>query len=376
MSNKGKIFNKVLIVTFIAFTFAKCLVMIPLDFGFFSSNKSGRINQFDIYTDLISRSGDIAYDENIAIVTLPSTAGRIELAKALNMLAKCEPAAIAMDIHLDGEKDAKIDSTLLIAIRNNKNLIIPCFTDKNQDSIKFLQRPEENGVGCGYVNLDNIDEENGIIRTFTPYQIMGNDTVYCLAIEAVKRIYPEKVEKLIQRGNKHEYINYMRDFSCYNYSEIPHFTNELKGKIIVLGQESVTDVHPTPIDAKLSGMKIHAYAASTVMMEEYINHPPVWTINVITFLILMLFSYLSVIYAIHLTKFAGFLVRLSTYVFFFIFLVFGFIIFHEYSLYIESVWCLLGVIFSPWAMDIYILLEAGITKLTEKLNNKINNNNY
>ena len=78
----------------------------------------------------------------------------------------------------------------------------------------------------------------------------------------------------------------------------------------------------------------------------------------------------------YLTKFAGFLVRLSTYVFFFIFLAFGFIIFHEYSLYIESVWCLLGVIFSPWAMDIYILLEAGITKLTEKLNNKINNNNY
>lgn len=373
MNKKLKIFNQVLIVTLIAYTFAKCLIMIPLDFGFFSSNKSGKINQFDIYSDLIKRSDNITYDENIVIITIPEKSGRKELAQALDMLAECNPAAIALDIHLDGKKDEATDSLLIEAIRKNHNVVLPGFIDKNNDSIPFLVTPGEEGTKEGFVNLDNQDDGNGIIRTFIPYHVKDQDTLYCLALEAVKLICPEKIEKLKQRGIEHEYINYMRDFSCYNYTEIPHFVNEIEGKIVVLGAEPESDTHFTPIDPKLSGMKIHAYAASTVMMEDYINRLPTWLINIITFLILGLFSFLQIFYAIRARKFAGFLVRLSTYIFFFTFLALGFVIFHEYSLYIESVWCLLGVIFAPWALDIYILLEAFITKLRDKINT---NNNY
>lgn len=375
MQSKTKIFFKVIIVTLIAFTFAKCLVMIPLDFGFFSSNKSGKTNQFDIYSDLIKRSDNITYDDSIVIVSLPEKAGRAELAETMNMLADCNPAAIAMDIHLDGEKDAAIDSLLIASIKKNKNVIIPSFPDKNPDSLKFLIHPGNANIKHGIVNLDNQGEENGIIRTFLPYYLNGQDTLYCIALEAIKFLYPEKIEKLKQRGNDHEYINYMKEFSCYNYTEIPHFADEIAGKIVILGAETADDVHYTPIDSKLSGLKIHAYAASTVMMEDYINRPPTWLINVITFIILGLFSYLQVLYSIRAGKFAGFLVRLSTYLFFFIFLVLGFIIFHEYSLYIETVWCLLGVIFSPWAQDIYILLEAFISKINNRINQNTNNIN-
>lgn len=375
MNNKQDILRKVIIITLISVTFSKFLVLIPLDFEFFSSNKSGKIEQFDIYTDLIKRSDDIAYDNKIAIVTIPNKAGRAELAKTLNMLAECKPAAIAMDIYLKGQKDTETDSILIEAIKRNHNLILPCFTDKNQDTVPYLIKPGTLGTGQGFVNLDNQGEENAIIRTFIPYHINGQDTMRCLALEAVRRVYPEKIHTLDARNSNHEFINYMRYISCYNYTEIPYFKDELEDKIVILGMETAEDTHHTPIDSKLSGLKVHAYAASTVLMEDYIERPPVWFTTIITFFIIALFSYLQVIYAMRFGRFAGFLVRTSTYIFFFAFLVTGFIIFYEYSLYIDSVWLLLGVAFAPWSMDFYYIIEALYHKLKKKIENKINQYN-
>lgn len=375
MSRKQEILRKVVITTLITVTFSKFIVLIPLDFGFFSSNKSGKIEQFDIYTDLIKRSDNIAYDSKIAIVTIPDKAGRAELAKTLNLLAECQPAAIAMDIYLNGEKDFKTDSMLIDAIKKNDNLILPCFTDKNVDTIPYLVKPGMFGTGSGFVNLDSRGEENAIIRTFIPHHVNDGDTVRCLALEAVKRVYPEKISKLDERKSSHEYINYMHYLSCYSYTEIPYLKNELKDKIIVLGVETAEDVHHTPIDSKLSGLKVHAYAASTVLLEDYISCPPEWLTTIVTLLILALFAYLQVIYALYCGRFAGFLVRTSTYVFFFAFLITGFIMFYEYSLYIDSVWLLLGVAFMPWSLDFYYIMEALYGKLKNKLDNKLKNYN-
>lgn len=375
MSKKQEILRKVIITTLIAVTFSKFLVLIPLDFGFFSSNKSGKIEQFDVYTDLIKRSDDIAYDSKIAVVTIPDKAGRAELAKALNLLAECQPAAIAMDIYLKGEKDAETDSVLIEAIKRNRNLILPCFTNKNQDTIPFLIKPGTLGTGRGFVDLDNLGEDNAIIRTFIPHHINGEDTIRCLALEAVKRVYPEKIKKLDERKSAHEYINYMRYLSCYSYTEIPYFKDELEDKIIILGMETAEDTHHTPIDSKLSGLKVHAYTASTVLMEDYIERPPVWFTTVITFFIIALFAYLQVMYAMRFGRFAGFLVRSSTYIFFFAFLITGFIVFYEYSLYIDSVWLLLGVAFAPWSLDLYYIMEALYHKLRKRIENKINQYN-
>ncbi len=375
MSKKQEILRKVIITTIITVTLSHFFVLIPLDFGFFSSNKSGKIEQFDVYTDLIKRSDDIAYDDKIVVVTIPDKAGRAELTKALNLLAECQPAAIAMDIYLKDRKDVETDSLLTEAIKKNHNLILPCFTDKNQDTVPYLVKPGTLGTGRGFVNLDNQGEENAIIRTFKPYHINGNDTLRSLALEAVKLIYPEKLVKLDSRNSSHEYINYMRFLSCYNYTEIPYFRNELEDKIIILGMETAEDTHHTPIGSKLSGLKVHAYIASTVLMEDYIDRPPMWITTILTIIILALFSFLQVMYAMRYGRFAGFLVRSSTYVFFFAFLITGFIVFYEYSLYIDSVRLLLGVAFAPWSMDFYYIMEALYRKLKKKIENLINHYN-
>lgn len=374
-NNKSEIFKRVVSATIIAILFSKFLVLIPLDFGFFSSNKSGKINQFDIYTDLIKRSDNITYEDNIVIVTIPEKAGRLELTDALNLLAECEPAAISMDIYLKGKTDSVTDSRLIEAIKKNKNLILPCFIDKNNDTIPFLVKPGTSGTEKGFVNLDCQDGENSIIRTFVPHYLSGSDTLHCLALEAVKLVYPEKIQILKKRNSSHEFINYMRDISSFSYTEIPYFKEKFKDKIIILGKESAEDTHHTPINNKLSGLKIHAYIASTVLMEDYIDRAPLWLVTALTILISLLFSYLSVLYAMRYGRFAGFLVRTSTYAFFFAFLISGFIIFYEYSYYVDSVWLLLCVAFSPWSLDIYYILDAIYNKIKKKINNMINDSN-
>ena len=374
MSKKKEIFYKVLITTLIAITLSKFLVLIPLDFGFFLSNKSREINQFDVYTDMIKRSDDIAYDDKVVVISLPNKAGREELTLALNMLAECEPAAIAMDIYLKEKTDTETDSLLIEAIKRSKNLILPCFTDKDKDTMQYLVKPGEYGTHCGFVNLHN-DDNNEIIRSFVPMHISSNDTMRSLALEAVRLVYPEKIAKLDARKKSHDYINYMHYLSCYNYAEIPYFTDKLKGKIVILGKETSEDIHYTPIDSKLSGHKIHAYTASTVITEDYIEQAPTWFTTIITFAILTLFAYLQVMYAMKYGRFAGFLVRSSTYIFFFAFLTTGFILFYEYSMYIDSVWLLLGVAFCPWSLDLYYIMEALCKKTKAKIVNKISNYN-
>lgn len=375
MSERNYTILKVAIVTLCTIVLSKSMVMIPLDFSFFSSSKSGSINQFDIYTDIISRSGNLEWEENVVVVTIPEKAGRAELATALSLLAECQPATISVDIHLEGRRDAEVDSMLIAAVGENSNVIFPCFTDKLQDTTQFFLQTGEYGISRGYVNLDNFGKENAIMRTFTPYYVNGNDTIYSLSLEAVRRIFPEKVERLKQRNISHEYINYMREIPCFNYKDIPVFADEIMGKIVLLGCDAQYDTHRTPISSKLLGLKVHAYTASTVINEAYIDCPPAWATNLITVFTLAIFTFLSILYGRKLPRFTGFLVRSTTYVSFFVFLILGFIIFNEYMLYIDSAWFLVAIAFAPWTLDFYNIIETLVKKIKRKLTHKNNNLN-
>ncbi len=374
MDNKKYIILKILIVTLITVVLSKSMVMIPLDFSAFSSNNSGSINQFDIYTDILSRSGDIEYEDNVVVVTIPERAGRAELAEALSLLAQCQPATISVDIHLEGKRDAEVDSMLLVAVGENENVIFPCFTDKLQDTTGFFIQTGEYGISRGYVNLDNFGKENAVMRTFTPYYVDGNDTIYSLSLEAVRRIFPEKVERLKQRKVDHDFINYMREIPCFNYKDIPIFADEITGKIVLLGCDAQYDTHRTPINSRLLGLKVHAYTASTVINEAYIDRPATWVTTLITILTLGVFSFLSILYVIKTPKFAGFFTRSTTYLSFFTFLILGFIVFYEYNLYIDSAWFLIGIAFAPWSLDLYNFIETMITKLKKRIKSKKDNN--
>ena len=371
MTPKVRILVKIIVVTIISMTFLKFFVMIPLDFGFFFSNKSEKINQFDVYSDLIEGSDEVVYDNLIKVVTLPSTSGREELTDVLNLLAEYEPAAIAIDIHLKGEKDVYVDSLLIEAIKRNKNVVLPYFADKKQDTVPLLIKPGEYGTRSGFVDLDHSGELNPVIRSFVPYHVMGSDTMRCIALEALRLVYPEKIEKLDQRKTSKEYINYMRYISSYSSTEMPYFADEFKGKIVIVGVASSDDQHRTSITSKLYGVMIHAYAASTVYMEDYIDSLPYDVMVISTILILGLFCYLQILYAMKYGRFAGFLVRTSTYLFFFIFLILDFLVFNEYSLYVDSASLLLGIIFLPWALDLYNIIEAFCMKIrNKKIKNK------
>ena len=354
---------KVITVTLITVGLSRMITYVPLNVSFFASSSITDINQFDIYSELQQSQGIMPFENKVVVVTLPHNASRYELAEALFMLADCNPAAISVDIDLSGEKDAEIDSLLKEAIRANHNVVFPCKLDCLADTAEFFANAAELGISRGYSNLDNRDRDNAVIRSFTPFFINGTDTIFSLPLQAVRQIYPEKVKELIKRGHKHEYINFLVDITTIPYNEIPDWADMLKYAIVMLGVDTQADLHRSSIDMQMLGLNLHAYAASTVIGSRYINSlPPILT-EIIILSVIILFVYYNIFFVRLFSRTSGFFVRTSTYILFFTLMILSYVIFAEYSIYLDCGWFLLAIAFAPWALDTYNICNIACEKI-------------
>jgi CHASE2 domain-containing sensor protein len=244
----------------------------------------------------------------VNIGTLP----RAGVGELINIINKYDPKVIGIDTFFKIEKDDMGDSLLEVAFAGTKNLVLASklliskpnidYFDSMETSLpRFNQHAElafANLIAPGAIRQNDLKNT----REFAVQERVGDDEYLAFAAKLVQVHSPDRVEKLLKRGNNVEVINFrgnVMDFGGSRFGTMFYaldigqvFMEDfdptlIKGKIVIfcylgaeLGDELTSeDKYYTPMNAKYAGKStpdmfggvIHANIAAMIMNEDYID---------------------------------------------------------------------------------------------------------
>lgn len=267
---------------------------------------------------------DPVADTNVVIVNI-GMLPRDGLAEQINILNKYNPKVIGIDALFFKEKDPSIDSALILAFSNVKNLVLPgkVFYNEETDDFQYKLPLEKFNQFAhnSYVNLTseaNFQDDFKICKAFIPKTIIGDEQEVAFGVKLVEFFKPDAVERFLKRNNDVEIINFRgnaghsynsnfnNQFFALDWMDVldENFAPELiDGKIIImgylgdyLGHNAWEDKFFTPLNTKyigranpdMYGVVIHANIAAMIIAEEYIDDMDDWYEMAITLLLLFL----------------------------------------------------------------------------------------
>ena len=247
------------------FAFLISLVMVsPLSFSMMSLFAMPEANDFtisDFYHQVANRRDVRTLEPRIVIADIGS-ADRVGIASAIEDIVNAGAEAVGVDITFLEPRDPEEDAWLIETLRSAPRLVMastvseqPDGTFKSGERSFFIDRLA--GAAEGAVNFPT-KTERGTIREFRTWY----DTIPSFAVAMAGKIDPGSVAELRKRGLASEVIDYpSREFTVIPIDELGERTSELKDKIVLIGAAGeLDDVHVTPIEARMPGIRIHAYA--------------------------------------------------------------------------------------------------------------------
>lgn len=267
---------------------------------------------FEVY-DLIftgSMKPGIINDTNIVLVELGDTRG--EIADQLNILNKYHPKVIAVDAIFSSEGEPLENLKMEMAMEQNDRIVMGSL---------LVDTPAlhvEKGVfsaaakdKVGYINI-NADKMTSVVRSYYPFARI-NDSMQRSFTSEIVRLYDDQAyQKLRQRKNEIEMVNYSANLENYfniSKEQLPDYDStgqldKLKDKIILMGFFKnqpplvLEDLHFTPMNPVFSGKSfpdmygivIHANILSMILSDQYINMASKNMSYVYAFIITFLFS--------------------------------------------------------------------------------------
>ncbi|WP_027002466.1 CHASE2 domain-containing protein [Hugenholtzia roseola] len=281
------------------------------------------INDFklsDLYFGKIRDNDRIPADTNIVIVNIGKY-GRADIAAQIDIINKCQPKVVALDILFFRERDPLIDSIFTATIAQTPNLILATKLDKidkNEETQQItadtlflpIKAFREQAEKIAFVNLPVDDDKQtfATCRQFIPkIEVLKNPqdpkstervSYYAYAIEAARLFDKEKTEAFLKRNNEVEEIYYRGDwqkFTCLNPEDVLEERFEpslLKGKIVLLGDMGLDytveidgeDRFYTPLNDRpvgrtytdMYGVVIHANIISMILNSTTLDPMPAW----------------------------------------------------------------------------------------------------
>jgi len=249
-------------------------------------------------------------DERIVLVNL-GRLNRAEIGDMIDIVNQFEPKVIGLDTYFRVPKDSAIDATLEAALSRVDNLVIGSklenfnegtnqFDSLGGSLLRFAQHAETGFVS--FVTDAEDQEDLKMTREFSPREIAAGKEELAFPVKLAQYLEPEKVQKLLDRGNELETINYRgnvidygaTDFGTMFYAlDIADVFNYnfdstlIKDKIVIfcfmgeyLGDRStIEDKYFSPINAKYAGRShpdmfggvVHANIVAMILNEEYID---------------------------------------------------------------------------------------------------------
>lgn len=219
-----------------------------------------------------------------------------------------------------------MDSMLSASLSQVKNLVLVSQLDSaNEDIDRFDSLRKSNPMftkyaKTGFANFITGDNDGfRSTRMFSPKEKVADSTEVCFAARIAQIAKPEAFQRLMERNNKNEVINWCGDykrFYCLDINDI--FSPDanlifLKDKIVLMGymgepmgEESLQDAFFTPMNVRyagrtypdMHGVVVHANILSQILKGDYIFKFPKW----LNYLIALIIAYLNVTLFLYITK--------------------------------------------------------------------------
>lgn len=307
------------------------LYLIPVD-SELTDPFGDALGDFEI-TDLAFthlRTDDPIADTNVTIVNT-GVLERAELAEVIRKINACKPAVVGFNEILKQSEDYFGDSLLSAALRDVDNIVYTSKLGKYNDTTKqyenleicdtmFLQFEDSVGVKyaeTGFENMFTHERDFRTTRQFYEKATVNGIEENFFAVELVRVIAPERVEKFMKRAQPYEIINYKGNYEKFNTIDTEQALNGefdpsiIKGKIVILGYlgASLSDEkfwddykYYTPLNKKYAGKTfpdmfetvIYANIASQILNNTHIdlasNTLNFWLNFIICFINVILFS--------------------------------------------------------------------------------------
>lgn len=342
--------------------------------AFFSTPEKNDFTITDFY-NIVADSRAVSYlDTNIVIVNIDKS-DRNDIAEMLDILSLCGPKAIGIDAMFEEHREG--DEVLMDALSGSSSLVLPV-------GLRPTTTPDSFGVKLSSffyppLSPDSLKLENPIyaatsmpskfagsmVREMRPFFIVKEgDTVLSFPTALAQIFDPESYEELRKRNHKLEPISFhSRRFMIIEPEELIEYADSLTGKIVLLGAiHEIDDLHPTPVNASMPGVMIHAHSTATILNRAYMTTLPKWVNILIGFLICfsIVFTHIKLNPGIK-----GLIIRLLQVALLWIVVQLGYWLFIAHDILIDFSYALLMLAFGLFACDIWNGVQTIIKNIIE-----------
>ncbi len=270
----------------------------------------------DIVSSRLRDKEQTVFEDKIVLVNTGKP-DRLELAKIIDRLNQFSLKAIGVDILLEGKKNPVIDSFLAEKIKSAPNIVLANRFKNFNDSLRIFDLP----IGCdttfarhaqtSFVNL--VSKDNWTVRLFKPKVKTVDGERFAFATKIAELADSAALEKLWQRNQKVERINYFGDKNSFVQFDAEllldtslDLSDAFKDKIVLVGylgtdewSMPMKDRFFTPLNEQYAGrslpdmfgMVIHANIIAMILNDNYIYDFPAWLASILE----ILFCYFNVV---------------------------------------------------------------------------------
>lgn len=269
------LFWKSIIITITTLLFSHVVVYDLMSVSFFSPMEKAADFQFsDFYTIVADERAVSIHDEDIVIVPVDGYT-RKEMAKVLDDINFCEPAAVGLDIAFAPPSNPDEDP-FAQALASCSNLVMPVriasdSVASHAEHLSYYDSIVEPSGGFAAVNIQGDAGARSTVREFSGFFETVEGDIPSLPASLVAIAKPEAYDKLKERSGKEESINFAsRQFDIIDPEEIRDNPELIEGKIVLFGKMmNAGDLHVTPLDNFMPGLLIHAYTTATILSGDY-----------------------------------------------------------------------------------------------------------
>lgn len=367
---------KAAVVTLLALLLSHVIIYDLTSVSFFSPMEKASDFRFsDFYTLVANDRAVRTLDPDVVIVAVDGC-NRREIARTLDDIDFCAPAAVGLDIAFTAPSDPD-DDPLRDALAACENLVMPvvAYEDGASAVKSYYDSVVTPSGGFACVNIEGEAGSRATVRDFRP--LFGSESSPLpslpLALAALAR--PEAAETLMARGNADEAISYAsREFNVIRHDSVIDCADLLEGRAVLVGKLSdAADMHSTPLGNFTPGILIHAYTLSTILSGDYTRRLTAAEVTLIAIAVCFLVSWINL--RVGNTALGTFAVRSVQFLLLYCMIQAGTQAFIRWNIDLNFAYVMLTTSVALVACDVYngIFDEDGLLRMLPKWVNSIRN---
>lgn len=288
---------KALVVTAMALLLSHVAVYDLMDVSFFAPMQKASDFRFsDFYTLVANDRAEKVLDENVVIVSVDGC-NRAQMARALDDIDYCAPAAVGLDISFNAPSDPSSDP-LPESLASCENLVMPLELNENGQIVcSYYDSIVTPSAGFACVNIQGDRESRATVREFCSVFEVDGEYLPSLPMALVSMVDKEAAKQLRKRNNADEAINYVsRDFLVIPFDSIIDHAVEIEDRVVLVGKmKDIADTHSTPISNFTPGLSIHAYTIATILSGDFTRRLSSFEMYLSAFLLCFFVGWLNIV---------------------------------------------------------------------------------